>query len=74
MEGLDKDSTYRFKSLAGLSAKLLLRQFFPSAPDSDFCVVADGTEATGEELMNIGLFISNKPAFGGSIHFRLERV
>ena len=74
LEGLDEKANYKIKSLAGLSIKMLVRQFFPSAPDSEFCVVADDTVISGEELMNIGLCIINRTNYGGSLHFKLERV
>lgn len=74
LEGLDETANYKIKSLAGLSIKMLVRQFFPSAPDSEFCVVADDTVISGEELMNIGLCIINRTNYGGSLHFKLERV
>ena len=74
LRGLDEGATYRIRSLAGLSVKMLLRQFFPQMSDGEFCVAADGTEITGAELMHIGLFIVNRPAYGGSVHFVLDRV
>ncbi len=74
LKGLDKEATYKIKSLGGLSIKLMLRQFFPGMPDDEFYIVPDGTEVSGAELMNIGLWIVNRPAYGGSLQFLLERV
>ena len=74
LKGLDENATYRIKSLAGLSIKMLVRQFFPTAPDKQFCVLEDGTEISGAELMNLGLCIISQTNYGGSLHFKLERI
>lgn len=74
LAGLEPDARYRIRSLCGLSVKLLLRQFFPSLPDQAFCVLPDGTELYGAELMYAGLHLVNQTSYGGSVQFLLEKV
>ena len=74
LRGLEENASYKVRNSTCLTVKFMVRAINPDIPDADFNAIPEGAVISGEELMNIGLFIVSKPQYGGSVQFVLEKV
>lgn len=73
LQGLNAKDIYRFSSLKSRTTEALLKALTFEAPTGT-APVPDGTEASGEELMNAGLCIACSPTQGGSIQLYIRAL